>query len=128
MEKHKRFGISEHLNLATWNVRSLINELVKLEQDISVLTETKNKQQATKDLSEYLLIVSGVDEQERAKAGAGLIIYKKWQNRIRTYEYINKRILKVRCKIGREYSSVIGVYSPKEGRKQDNVIFYENTG
>lgn len=130
--KDKRFGITEKLNLATWNVRSLsrkeaelCRELKNRNINIAIITETKKKFKGTKDLDGYVMIYSGVEGNKRASSGVAILIDHKWKTRIESYKYINERIVEVRFRISRGYLTIIGVYAPEEGKKEETDIFYE---
>ena len=125
-KKDKRLGISEILNICTWNVRGISNKTEQLEKelkdrniDIALITETKKKMKGTTDLNSYTMIYSGVSQEERAQAGVAILINKKWKNRINGYEWHNERILTCRFKIERGFMTVICIYSFEEGRREE---------
>ncbi|KAJ4431193.1 hypothetical protein ANN_19790 [Periplaneta americana] len=117
----------------TWNIRGgftikeleLIENLKQRNINIAVITETKKKLRGTKDLKNYTLIYSGVEQTQRAVGGVGILIDEKWKRKIESYVYINERIVIVRFKIDRGHLCVIGLYAPEEGRREDTEIFYE---
>lgn len=131
--KGQRTGIKDILHVGTWNIRGgfnikeleLIENLKQRNINIAVITETKKKLRGTKDLKNYTLIYSGVEQTQRAVGGVGILIDEKWKRKIESYVYINERIVIVRFKIDRGHLCVIGVYAPEEGRREDTEIFYE---
>lgn len=59
-----------------------------------------------------------------ASAGVAIIMNSKWKRRVQSYNWQNERIITCRFKIERGYLTVVGVYSPDEGRKEETDIFY----
>lgn len=126
-------GIDEELNIASWNVRGICNKEAELEKelmrgnvDIALISETKKKLQGSKELDNYILFYSGVPQEKRAAAGTAILILKKYRNRIHSYTIINERLLSIRIKIARGYLTVISVYAPEEGRKEESIQFYKD--
>ncbi|PSN41857.1 hypothetical protein C0J52_10245, partial [Blattella germanica] len=104
--KDKRFGIQDQIKVATWNVRGLQHkepelerELKEREIDIAIISETKKKQRGSYDLKNYTVFYSGVDITERAQAGVAILINNNLRNLITSYQWINQRIIEIRCKI-----------------------------
>ena len=69
------------MNIGTWNVRSikgkekeLVEEVKKYKVDILGITETKKKGKDEEDLGSHKLIYSGVNPNERARAGVALLV------------------------------------------------------
>ena len=132
-KKVKRFGISEKLNICTWNVRSIHNKIEILEKelkerniDIALVTETKKKLKGTIDLNDYTMIYSGVEQNERARAGVAVLVNEQWKDKISSYDWLNERIMTCRFKIERGYMTVICLYSPEEGRREEVNWFYKD--
>lgn len=65
-------------------------------------------------------------KKKRASAGIAILIKRNWRNRIDNYEFINERIIKLRLKVVRGYITIVGVYSPEEGRPEEAAEFYED--
>lgn len=131
--KGKRVGIKDIMNLGVWNVRGLRNKEKELENElmskrinIAVISETKLKCKGTKDLDNYVMIYNGKPQNERASSGVAILIDKKWKNKLHSYTFINDRILMTRFNIERGHLTIIGVYAPEEGKKEDTEEFYEN--
>jgi hypothetical protein len=76
----------------------------------------------TKEIDDYTLIYSGVEQTERASKGTAIIIEKKWKIKILNYTYVNEKILTIinSLKINRGHLTIIGVYAPEEGKKRRN--------
>jgi hypothetical protein len=64
-------------------------------------------------------------QNKGASAGIAILLNEEWKGRIRGYEFINKRIIKPRCKIPKRYLTIIGVYAPEEGHLDDSADSYE---
>lgn len=88
-------------HLGTWNIRSLngkeielIDEFEKADLDILAITETKKKGKGIIKLkNDHILVYSGVENNERARAGVGCIINKQLEQSIKEWECVNERIL-----------------------------------
>lgn len=109
--------------VATWNVRSimgkedeLIEEFEEIDIDILGVTEIKMKGRGEKIIKNgHLLIYSGVEMNQRAKAGVGCIVKEKYIKYITKWEAISPRILKIEMEIEYQVSTtVIIVYGPNE--------------
>ena len=129
-KKEKRFGITDHINLCTWNIRGISNKIEQLEKvleemkiDVALITETKKKLRGTVDLSKYTMIYSGVTQN--ARAGVAILMNMKWKDKIHSYEWLNERITTVRFKIDRGYLTLICVYAPDDGRLEESREFYK---
>lgn len=101
------------------------NELNRKNIDIAVITETKKKLKGTKELKDFVMIYSGVPQNKRACCGVAILVNNKWKNKIISYSFINERIVTCKFKIDRGHFTVIGVYAPEEGRKEETKIFYD---
>lgn len=49
----------------------------------------------------------------------------KLRGRVHSYKYINKRIITAKFRIDQGYLTIIGIYSPEEGRNEDTENFYD---
>lgn len=130
-KQDKRAGNAETFNVATWNVRGLCHkenilekELKERKLDIAAISETKKKLKGSKQLTDYIMYYSGVEQEARASAGVALYIHNKWKNRIQSYCCVNERILIVRLKENRGYITIFAIYAPESGREGDSKIFY----
>lgn len=121
------------MRIGTWNVRGIsdkrteiTSEIKKYKLDIAVLSETKRKGRGYEDEDEYVHFWSGVDKNERARAGISVLIKKQLKNYILNYSYISERILTVTLKIYGYETVIIGVYAPIDSEtKQTKDQFYE---
>lgn len=104
----------------------LVQELKKKNINLAIITETKKKLQGTKEVGEYIMIYSGVKQQQRAAAGVAILVDKKWKTKIQDYTIINERILQIRLKVERGNLTVIAVYAPEENRKEESEKFYNS--
>ncbi|KAF2900734.1 hypothetical protein ILUMI_05453 [Ignelater luminosus] len=116
----KRFGVTNRLKIATWNVQELgQKELKKKTINIAVITKTEKKLNGTKDLDDYVMIYSRVD-LTRAQCGVAILIDNDWNNKLQSYYHINERIVTTSPKIGRGYLTIIG----EEGKREATEKFY----
>jgi exonuclease III len=107
------------MNVGCWNVQGLSNktdtiplELEKYNLDIIALSETKKKGCGEEVLGNYLHLWSDVDKWSRARAGASILIQRKWKSKTRNWRFMGERILIVELvTFGREVV-VIGAYAP----------------
>lgn len=104
----------------------LQKELKDMKVDIAVITETKKKLKGSKELEDYIMLYSGVPGNKRASSGVAVLLRKEWKTRIHSYNFINDRIINVRIKVHRGYLTIVGIYAPEEGRKDESIEFYEH--
>lgn len=130
--RDKRYGIKDYLHIGTWNVPGLTNKLQELQEnlkkrkiDIALMTETKKKLKGTQDLEKYTLIHSGVRQDTRAAAGVAIMINEKWKGKIKSYELTDERIMNIRCRIERGYLTIVCIYAPEEGKRDESEAFYD---
>ena len=128
----KRTTNYESMTIATWNVEGigpkleeLMIELEKQKIDITVVTETKKKGQGTIEIGESIFIYSGVEKDQRAQSGVGIIVKKSLKKQIISYSYINDRIIILQMKTGRSNCWIIGIYAPVEGEQEKTEKFYK---
>jgi hypothetical protein len=117
---------------ATWNIRGLGEREEELDRilnenniKISVITESKEKLQGTKETDHYTVIYSGVDRHIRSQSGVMMWIHKSISNRIDHYKFWNNRIIETTLKTQRGSLTILGVYGTTEGRDELNGEFYE---
>lgn len=77
-----------------------------------VLTETKIKGKGQELLGEYVHMWSGVDRDQRARAGVSFLIKKTHRRRITHYEEISERLMRVDFDFLGRKIVIIGVYAP----------------
>ena len=119
-------------SIGTWNVRSvngkeleLVEEVRKYKIDILGVTETKKKGQGVDNLGSHTLIYSGVDINERARAGVALLltndIYKTSD-----FNFVSERLLEVNVQFKTKNIKMIVAYGPNEdAAKEDRDNFFE---
>lgn len=122
----------EPMTIATWNVEGigpkleeLVLELEIQNIDVTVVTETKKKGKGTMEIGESILIYSGVEKDQRAQSGVGILIKKSLKKQIISYSYINDRIITLKMKTGRSNCWIIGIYAPVEGEQEKTEEFYK---
>lgn len=68
---------------------------------------------------------SGVNKEERAKEGVGLLIKSKYKDAIKTCQYINSRILQILMETHDTKIHIISVYAPEACKPlQEREIFF----
>lgn len=92
--------------------------------DITIISETKKKLKGSMRL-EDILIYSGLTAGRHAAAGVAILIRKILKNRIHSYQFVNERILTVRSKKIRGYTTLLVLHILEDGRKEDSEEFYE---
>jgi exonuclease III len=65
-----------------------------------------------------------VTQKQRAAKGVAILADKDGQRK-ESYVYINERIITIRFRIPRNHVTVVGVYSPEEGKKEETQQFCE---
>ena len=93
--------------------------------DFAAIPETKKKLKGSKYIEDYMMLYSGASRNERASKGIALYIHKKWEDRLTNYEFVSDRIITARIRLERGNATIIGVYAPEEGRREDNQSFYQ---
>ena len=131
-KKEKRLGVHETVNVTAWNVRSIGNRVSELVEEmkieginVAVISETEKKLKGTKMIGNHAMLYSGVSQKTRAQSGVALIIDHKWTSRITNYSFVNDRTITVRLKTDRGHVTIIGVYTPEEGREEETRRFYK---
>lgn len=109
------------MKIGTWNIRGLrnkegeiIRELENRKQNIMVLTETKKKGNGMEIKGSYIHLYSGVQKHQRAKRGVSVLIKKKLQKYITSWEPIDENLIKVNISLYGHKTTVIGVYAISE--------------
>lgn len=113
--------------IATWNVRGLggkeqelIENLENTNIEIVAITETKKKGKGNQILQNGdLLVYSGVEEKERAKAGVACLIKQSKIPEIRKWKSINERILTLEVGKGKSLRTIVVVYGPDENESKN---------
>lgn len=80
------------------------------------ITETKGKGKGEKVVSNgHIMLYSGVEHKERARAGVSCVVHHKNAKYIRKWNAINERILKIEIEMEKgKNTTIIVVYAPNE--------------
>jgi hypothetical protein len=62
-----------------------------------------------------------VAQEKGASSGVAILINRKYIKRIHSYTFVTD----LRNEIVRGYLTVVGTYSPEEGKKQERIEFYK---
>ena len=81
--------------------------------------------QGTKETEHYTDIYSGVDRHIRGQSGVMIWTYKSISNRIYHYKFWNDRVIQTWLKAQKVHLTILGVYTPREGREEWSEEFYE---
>ena len=65
-----------------------------------VLSETKLKGTGEKNFGNVVGRVSGVNENERAREGVGIIVGEAWKGCVREWKEVSSRLMYVRMQVG----------------------------
>ncbi|XP_044762230.1 craniofacial development protein 2-like [Coccinella septempunctata] len=105
------------MNMGTWNVQGIsgkmeevILEVTRLRVDIVVLTETKKKGVGVETAGNYIHVHTGVERHQRAKRGVSVLIHKRYQGNITSYEAVDENIIKVNMNLKNRPCTLLGVY------------------
>jgi len=63
-------------------------------------------------LEDYILLYSGVPTKKTAAAGIAIMINAKLKKRIKSYMFVNERIIQLRYKLQTGYLILLAVYGP----------------
>lgn len=117
----------------TWNTQGLkgkiedvVKELEKRGVDVAVLTETKRKGNGLENCGDFIHIYSGVPKSQRAAKGVSILIRKKYNNKITSWETINERLATLNLSLKGHRIVIIAAYGPNEDDTQPNKdAFYD---
>ncbi|KAJ0183431.1 hypothetical protein K1T71_001407 [Dendrolimus kikuchii] len=107
--------------IGTWNVRGgmkdKMDEMIDIMNERSLdalcLTETKRKGCDVDDLPGGMLALwSGVDLDERASGGVGVLLSSRFVSGVKAYCLVNPRLLWVRLKLGITRVFLVAAYAP----------------
>lgn len=87
---------------------------MKRKIDFIVLSETKKKGNGTENLREYVYFYSGVSKDQRARARVSIFLHRKYQNKIKSWEPINERLMKMTLHMRGRNITIIGIYALNE--------------
>lgn len=121
------------MNIGVWNVQGLRNkqhevfkEMFDRKIDIAILSETKKKGAGCEKTKYYTHYYSGVDKSERAKCGISIIITRKLEKKVKCWEQINERIIKLTLTIQGRITNIIGIYAPNDDASVTNKDIFSN--
>ena len=83
---------------------------------VLVLSETKLKGTGEKNFGNVVGRVSGVDVNERAREGVGIIVGEAWKGCVREWKEVSSRLMYVRMKVGMDNYVIVGAYGPVQRR------------
>ncbi|XP_060528331.1 craniofacial development protein 2-like [Cylas formicarius] len=90
------------------------------------MSETKKKGHGTEDIDGHLHMWSGINKENRAKAGVSVLINKKWKKTITSWEPINEHIITVHLKMCGRSIVLLGVYGPtNDSPATEKITFFE---
>ena len=103
----------------------LVNEVKNYKIDILGITETKKKGQGTDNLGSHTLVFSGVNRNERARAGVALLL-KNNLYELCDFNYINERLIEANIEFRSKNIKLIVGYGPnKDASKDEKEDFYD---
>ena len=101
----------------------IIKDLEELKQDITILTETKKKGNWVEMLGPYLHFYSGVPKEKRAKREVSILVKKRYNRYITTWEAINENMIEIHMKLLGKKLRILGIYAIRDDenilRKED---------
>ncbi|XP_056629873.1 uncharacterized protein LOC130440638 [Diorhabda sublineata] len=111
------------IRVATWIRTSFNNKDQEILCEISIksidlrvcaIQETKIKGKVHRNYNMYTLIYSGVNKEERARSGVGILLHKKCKEHIESRQYVSERIECVKITTDRKKLNVLSIYSPED--------------
>jgi exonuclease III len=84
----------------------------------------KKKSKGSADIGSYVMIYSGVPNENWAASGVAILIRKHLRKKILGYTWISPRVIQVKLRIVSQEFNIIGVYTPVEGKQEETEIFY----
>jgi exonuclease III len=101
----------------------IIKGLEELKQDITILTETKKKENGVEIQGSYLHFYSGFPKEKRAKRGVSMLVKKRYKRYIMTWEAINENMIKLHMNLFGKKLCVLGIYAISDDK---NVLVKED--
>ena len=107
--------------IGTWNVRGgvkeKVNEMIDVMNarclDVLCVTETKRKGSNADELCGGMMALwSGVDSDDRASAGVGIVLSSRLASGVKDYGLVGPRLLWVRIKLGITRVFLVAAYAP----------------
>jgi exonuclease III len=130
--REKRIWKKNTVKFATWNIlswsgrnREILMELHNFKIHFCAISENKKKGKGTVCIDDHILAYSGKQQEERAHAGVGLLIHKKYMNNIDNIEYTSERIIQVTLKFPQAKWYLLSLYAPDISKpKEQREEFY----
>ena len=88
--------------------------MVELNQDITILTETKKKGNGVETLGPYVHFYSGVSKEKKAKQGVSILVKKRYKRYITAWEAINENMIKLHMNLFGKKLCILGIYAISE--------------
>ncbi|KFM58790.1 Craniofacial development protein 2, partial [Stegodyphus mimosarum] len=121
------------LSFGTWNVRGLSTKMEKVyceleehKKDIVVITETKRKGKGSENIGNYIHFFSGVEENDRSRAGISIMMKEMYYKYMTSWEAIDERLIKLELMLGKKHLAIIGVYGIDDSARKDTKEVYYN--
>jgi hypothetical protein len=96
-------------------IRNKVGEVIKgleeLKQDITILTETKEKGNGFEILGPYLHFYSGILKEKRAKRGVYILVKKIYKGYITIWEVINENMIKLHMNLFGKKLCILGNFA-----------------
>lgn len=121
--KNREHNKEKIWKLATWNIRSLngkeqelVQEFNQTKVDIMAICKTKKKGQGVIEMEGgHILFYSGVNEETRAREGVACLIKAEHVNKIKKWDLLNEKIIKLEINLQEKENTIIVVaYGPSE--------------
>ena len=81
---------------------------------MTIISETKKKGNGLEEAGDFIHMWSGVKKDQRARVGVGILIRKKYKKNIKSWDPINKIIIKLHLKIYGRNLVILGAYGPTD--------------
>lgn len=130
-----REGGQGEVDMGIWNINTLTGKEVEIVEEMKQnklqilgLSETKKKGKGKMQLDNgYMLYYTGVQQDQRAKEGVGIIINDEMDKRVIQFKAVNSRVMVVSIEFSREeVVNIIQIYGPVEGAIEEEMNeFYE---
>ena len=132
LRRHRQRKLTTSIGI--WNIQGLRNkqqeilsELIRLNIDIAILSETKKKGNGNEKCKNYIHFYSGVEKSERARAGVSIMINRRLSRFVKSWDPIDERISKLTINWKGRIINIIAVYAPNEDAPVTIKDKFENT-
>ena len=89
----------------------IIKGLEELRQDITILTEMKKKGNGVETLGPYLHFYSGIPKEKRAKRGVSILVKKRYERYITTWEALNENVIQIHMNLFGRKLCILEIYT-----------------